>query len=263
MRQWALDPIYTVVWDWASDHQREVQPGRIMFSGHFSRDAACRMHPDLAEDLLPTDIVFVPLYTGGPERPCDAYQNDRVPGYDDNLAWIGRNAARVKAIMIGNAGPELAYKHVWWRDPARGPQYASEKAAEFARNAAAQVVSAGGRLAVGTMDWDAALDCYRGGGLLAAELKRLGALQIICCGYNWARMLMPKPYHDQVGYPEGYPEVYPDKAVTSDKCPRMREYLSSVETWSGVDSLDGLQAGNDKLLRGLGFVGGICGVCPG
>lgn len=241
---------------------KDYLPGRIVNSGHWidGHDPEFvegdYMDLGVIEASGPNDIVNVALYAGHCER---AGEGTSQPGrfYDHNFDILREIAPRVKAVLIGNAGPELAFKHFWWRDPSRGMVYASEKAAEFVREVGRLVIAAGGRPAFGTMDWDLGIDCYQAHGLLREAIIEVGAIQVCFCGWKLLTGEMHGAYYGQVQPPEvgGF-----DENGEWVDTPILHQYLEGTETVGGVGHWQGLRAGNDVLLKRAGFVAGSLGV---
>lgn len=240
----------------------DCEPGRIIVNSHWegwvdhNEGVGARLHPDLPDLLGPNDVVYVSLYQGTCERAGEGTRQ-RAAHFDYNVTQMARFAPKVKAILVGNAGSELSFKHAWWRDPRRGPQYASEKAAEFVRQTAAIIRDVGGRPAYGTMDWDLGLDCYQGGRLIREAIIAAGALQWCVCGWKLLTGEMNAGYYHQATPPEG---PRPENRFTDEDMPILRQYLRGTETIGGVGHWQGLRNGNDARVLKAGFSAGSLGV---
>lgn len=195
------------------------------------------------------DIVWVPLYRCSINRRA-SWPAMRLDDYAWNLALLQEIAPRVKAVLLGNQGPELCY---WVDGPALSQWH--QMLCEFARHNAKLVRDAGGRPAFGTVDWDLAMDAY-GSGVVGATMKELDALQLCCCGYT----LVPECECDrtQTLYKEQL--AYLDAQEGERPYHKLIRYLSGLDVWSGANFVAGLQAGNDHHLAAYGFKAGFVGV---
>ena len=229
-------------------HQSAYFPGNMWLDelGGFDRFVEC---------CGPRDIVWVPLYSCGVDRRI-AWEGDktpRLPAYDTHMELIKVLAPRVKAILVGQMGPELC---AW------GPGFGrSTMLAEFAKHHAAIVREAGGTPAFGTVDWDVLYDCYQHKELLHDTMLALRALQIVFCGFTMCEAATysaaEKKFERQQILIDSQEHGWPHM--------RIREYIQSltragVEVISGVAGVAGYEAYNDIHLRAMGFNGGLIGV---
>ena len=198
------------------------------------------------------DVVWVPLYLCGVNRRVawPEILGQKLPDYDRHLDLIKALAPRVKAVLIGNMGPELCgWSPNWPR---------SAMLLEFAKHHAELVHNAGGTPAFGTVDWDIIMDCYLQGGLLHDGMKALGALQVCFCGFT----LSARCYLDEANKLHWGQRKAINEAEHGEPWMRMNQYIRSSEIISGIGGLRGFDELNDIHLRTLGFKGGVMGV-PG
>lgn len=195
------------------------------------------------------DIVWVPLYRCSISRRA-TWPAMRLDDYDWNLSLLRDIAPRVKAVLVGNQGPELC---LWVNGP--GLVLHHQMLCEFARHNAELIRDAGGRPAFGTVDWDLAMDCY-GSGVVGRTMQELGALQLCFCGYT----LVPECECDRTQrlYMEQLPWL--DTQEGGRPYHKLIRYLTGLEVWSGVNFVAGLRAGNDYHLASYGFKAGFVGV---
>ena len=265
----AAFPIYSFTSDAlkAENHvPRDYEPGRVVDSGH-REPVTCRIDPTLEERLGPNDIVFVPLYLGqdtGPNHnvcsPCDN-TSFKAPAYDENMEFIRRVAPHVKAILVGNGGAELSFKHLWLREPFKPRMMMIDEMIRFVDETSGFIREAGGTPCYGPVDWDVAVDCYYGDGRYRDHCNSVGALQVVYCGFQLFSLGL-----DRLPTYAGVP--HESDSYFWRTCPHredppwpvLSEYLAGYDhIMSGVEFLTGLRRGNDIVLAEHGFGYGLCG----
>jgi len=193
----------------------------------------------------PDDIVSVPLLRCATDIPAWDFDESRCADYKAHVEIIKEIAPYVKGIMLGNMGPELVahsgggvYEHV-------------KEAAVLAVKFAKIVERAGGIPYFGTVDWSLLVDCYNGGHLRDI-IRAIGAIQICFCGYS----LHPNAFFDKglvLHKGQVSRQMWQEGEAPG---PRFCDYIHSVPMWSDLNWMDGYEAGNDKLLKEMGFVRG-------
>lgn len=202
---------------------------------------------ELLAALTDCDVLWVPLHHSQTCGRIEVWPAPCEEFYDDALSFLRDAAPLVKAVLYGNMGSEFC----WF---IRGGHRFNPLALDCARHVCDLVEDAGGRPAFGTVDWDLLVDCYRGDGQLAALMHERNALQVCYCGYT----LVQGSHCDRAHHL--YAEQRPFMSANGDKDgSKLREYLGPIEVWSGLNFIDGLRAGNDRLLRDAGFKGGMMG----
>jgi len=254
-------PIYTCVYphqDLAS--LSGYDPGRIVLSHYDHRTGDVR--PDLIDVVGPGDVVFIPLYGGDgavclPDRWLAHETSYKLPAYGRNIEIIREIAPRVRAILIGNAGPEMSFKEKLYGST---PLIKiSDWACEFIKETAEIVMGAGGKVAYGTVDWDVAIDCYFGQGMVRDLCNDLGAIQICFCGYQLLRLKVND--HDKP-VPDPSDKIFWQKCPKNeaDPWPELTDYIRGTnDIWSGVCTTVGLERGFDIELEKHGFDAGVMG----
>ena len=254
------------------------RPGRVLTRGHYAAPDPCSFDGLLAENLSelvgPGDIVYIPLYKGDSGVP-GAGTSDRLSCYDHNLGVMQQIAGNVHAILLGNQGTELSFKHKWWGDRAAGAAEASKHAVAFIRETAQLVISAGGRPCYGTIDWDLMVDCLRGEQLIRQAALDCGALQVCYCADQLLRNTMPEGFHEdingllykrgradsfwgQLGLDEEDGPWYPN--ITDGRWVAFKEYLAPLDIIGsiGLPDENAFADRDDELLMEYGFTGGLC-----
>ena len=240
-------PIHVCDWKATQDsyYREHSFAGRLWLAGHYN-PATGELYDWVPEVAMKTDVVYVPLYAGAPERWVPADEASRLPGFDANWAMIERLAPVCEAIHMGNQGMEMSFKQVWWDTGRNGPpRIASEHSAEFMRHHGQHVLRCGGRPSYGTMDWDMALDLYRDHSLIQQTAQFQGALQIVFDGASWVLGSSPEWLQRDAPFSDAFP------------FPSLQAYLAPIEVWSGVNGPTGLASGNGAILARVGFKGGI------
>lgn len=203
---------------------------------------------ELLDALTENDVLWVPLHHSHTNGRLEGWPGPCEEFYDDAIELLRAAAPKVKAILYGQMGSEFCWFH---RDS--GKRF-NPLALSCARDICALIEDAGGRPAFGTVDWDLAVDCYKGGGQLADLMAEHNALQVCYCGYTLVRGSHCDRAHSL------YADQLPFMAANGDKDgSRLRAYLEPIEVWSGLNFIDGLRAGNDRMLRDAGFKGGMMG----
>ena len=239
---------------------RGYEPGKIILSHYRMKDGF--VFPSIIEDSQEGDIVFVPLYGGPgstvlPDRWLAHDTSLKLPEYENNISIIKELAPRVKGILVGNAGPEMSFKEKW--DPSLPHKTMSEWMCEFVKETSDIIGEAGGTPVYGTVDWDIAIDCYFGDGMLKDLANNIGAIQICFCGFQLFNIRLN-------GHSKSVPS--PSDQVFWIKCPKnesspwpeLTSYLRETnQIWSGVDTIIGLSRGFDITLKEHGFDAGVMG----
>ena len=197
------------------------------------------------------DVVFVPIWNGTLAHKCkDASAQWLADGHEDLRAFIRDLAPRVKAVMLGNAGPELTF---WqpWQNSEGYVRHLPEMLA-FVEESAGIVTEAGGRPAFGTVDWDLAFDCY-GGGELAAVMRKVNALQVCFCGYS----LIPEGWCDRSFDLYSRQLPYLRERERREPFIKLMRYLDGLEVWSGCNGKDGLAHKQDVFLGSYNYKAGF------
>lgn len=234
-----------------TDVSPDYKPGRLLLGLHRASqhdDEKMRGGPiraELLDRLGPNDVVWIPLFHGSSTHVGKGF-DQREPWYEENLAVLRQIAPEVKAVLIGNAGPELCGKHIWWQDKTRSRRVSSQHMTEFAKRAGGLVREAEGRPAFGTMDADLLCDAYHCDGLLRETMMDLNAIQIVFCGHKIVLDNMPDWYQEQ--FSVGWPAV---------RQPMLRHYLNGLQVWGGVGGLAGLKKGTERLMKRAGFTAGV------
>ncbi len=245
------------------DAIKDYEPGRILLA-HYDMYSG-KILTDLTKVVQAGDVVYIPLF-GGEGAPwmsdrwvCnDASQH--IEEYDTNLAILKEIAPHVRGILLGNAGPEMSFKHRW--DPSVGREKMSQWMCEFVKETGDMVGEAGGTPVYGTIDWDLAVDCYFGAGALRDLVNEMGAIQICFCGFQLFGVTRTE-------YDHLVPRV--GDAIFWDHCPKqehapwpqMTDYIRSTKRiWTGLNCIEGLERGFDIQMKERGFSAGVMG-CEG
>jgi len=201
------------------------------------------------------DVVYVPLWQGCLNGKCrDAGDKWRSPSWADLVAFIGDLAPACKAVLLGNAGVELNF----WQ-PAQnrnGYNQHTPEMVSFVETCAEIVVSAGGRPAFGTVDWDLVFDCYTEGkpnGALARTMRACNALQLCFCGYT----LIPEGWCDRAFDLYSRQLQFLRERERKEPFIRLMRYLDGLDVWSGCNGREGLQHKQDVYLAHYNFTGGF------
>lgn len=250
----AAFPMYHVVASRAAVDQREDEAfaGRVIHlfpqGEPFSQgafDAGLGDPGSIADSLGADDVLWVPLYHCGVHKRIEHLPAPPAEFYQSAIDLLQAVAPLVKAVMIGNMGPELCWFN---RDKTFCP-----RVLPFVRDTALLVRDFGGRPAYGTVDWDLLVDCYKGGGQMQEAMLEVDALQVCYCGYTVAE----GTHYDHTS------NLHADQSGFITRNDKGREklaaYLAPLDIWSGVNFIDGMKAGNDKALHDLGFKAGIIG----
>lgn len=216
----------------------------IFANGVGDRDA-------LLDSLTGDDVLWVPIYDCHIDQRIEHWPGGKpAEWYEGAFALLMDAAPIVRAVMIGNMGPEMCFFD-------RSKRY-NPSAHRFVRDTALLIRDCGGRPAYGTVDWDLLIDCYMGGGQMADAMREVNALQVCYCGYT----MLPGAYYDRSHnlYAEqsGFIAAH-DKDVDGVQRPKLRQYLSKLDVVTGVNFINGLKAGNDKLAAEYGFSAGMIG----
>jgi len=244
-------PIYLMVEDPRNTEVPiDYEPGRVIAWG---RNGPSELSDDFVEACGPNDVVQVPLFQG----ECDYAgwgTSQPLPCYTENIAYLARLAPKVKAILIGNAGSELSFKHAYWDDPSRGPAHTSDCMVRFVEETAPLVTQYGGRPAYGPMDCDLMIDAICGGARARAAMDKVGAVQICFCGYKlFTGDPSPVPPETHLERSDGH--VQPERPPY----PIISQYFKQGNIWSGIGQAAGLEAGNDQVLAHYGATAGVLG----
>ena len=223
---------------------------RILYGPHLEMDElALGRWLELAggEEALiaacgPEDIVWLPLLRSTTDIPAWSWEDDRCADWEKHAEIIRELAPRVKGILLGNMGPEFV-GHV-----GGGKRFRCMDAVLLAAQMAKIVLDAGGTPFFGTGDWTLLMDCYTGGSL-RDFMGSIGAVQICFCGYA----LHPDAYYNRNDRHYKGQAQYQVQCEGTAPGPLFCEYLRSVPIWTDLNWMDGYEAGNDKLLAGMGF----------
>ena len=255
-------PIHPCCYSIEQTRTESMLPGRIILS-HYQPHTGV-MDPEIIDLVGPHDVVFIPLYGGGPtslrlgDRWLTHDIDDRIGAYADNIEIMKEIAPRVRAILVGNAGPEMSFKESWRADEDR--IVISMRAAEFVKRTGDMILSFGGRPAYGTVDWDIAIDCYYGAEMLRLSCMSEGAIQIVFCGFHLFDLLNPETQDVPVPHPSDamFWRICPTREE-GDK-PRLTDYLRRTpDIWTGLSTQRGLRRGFDTVLHSHGFDEGVMG----
>lgn len=261
----AAMPVYSFVTDGLSSPTslpRDYEPGRNVLFGFI--DTTTRMvDRSIEEKLGPNDIVYVPLYKGEYHNlvvPCDG-THQKLDCYDHNMEFLVSIAPKVKAVLVGNAGPELSFKHLGFNPEGSTRQHMVDEMCRFVDETSEFIRAAGGTPAYGPVDWDIAMDAYFCGGQYRDHCNGKGVIQIVYCGYQLFGLGVDR-------LPE-YPSVpHPSDHVFWPVCPKreeapwpeLTEYIRGYDyIVSGLEFITGFQRGNDIVLHEHGFDAGLCG----
>ncbi|MCX6360412.1 MAG: hypothetical protein NT029_11410 [Armatimonadetes bacterium] len=224
-------PVYPVVWHPVRTRMTvDRSPAGRLIGVEYTWD----YQPSEAEfqaELGSNDVVWLPLYQGTIDqtpRRRDAPRAERAA----NLRALADLGPRVRAVLVGNANGEICYDC--------NLRANHRRCLEFVRRHG-PLVAPHARPAFAPVFDILVEDCYRRGGELRDEMNRLGALVIAFAGSQW---LFEKA---DPWIPEPPPR------------PRLADYLASMEAWSGVGLLRGLEAGSGAALQAMGFRAGIMG----
>jgi len=240
----------------------EYEPGRNVLFGYMDPETR-KVDRSIEEKLGPNDIVYVPLYIGeNPERvsACDG-THQKLDCYDHNMEFLVSIAPRVKAILVGNAGPELSFKHLCMNPTGCTRMHMMDEMCRFVDETSTFIRAAGGRPAYGPVDWDLCIDAYFCDGRYRNHCRGKGIIQIVYCGFQLFALgkdrlpdyPMVPHYSDKLFWPmcprqEGPP------------WPQLTEYIRGYdEIVSGLEFITGFQRGNDIVLAKHGFKAGLCG----
>ena len=245
---------------------KEYEPGRNVLTGY--ADPVTRAVDRSIEDLLgPNDIVYVPLYQGeNPEtvRACNGTQ-DKLDCYDHNMEFLVSIAPKVKAILVGNAGPELSFKHLCFETDGCSRERMMEKMCEFVDETSEFIINAGGKPAYGPVDWDIAVDAYYCDGLYRNHCNGRGITQIVYCGFQLFGLGLDRlPDYPIVPHPSDR-MFWPICPVQENApWPILTEYIRGYDyIISGLEFISGFKRGNDIALKNHGFDAGLCGGLEG
>jgi hypothetical protein len=258
-------PIY-VAWSYhLTAFPSDYTPGRMVNPRDYRDTMTGAIDSVIMEHVGPNDIVFVPLFLGdeGDEVYSAPDDSCKIPAYDENMRLVEELAPKVKAVMVGNAGPELSFKERWIKranDEEELPprKWMSEQMCEFMRSTAGIILNSGGTPCYGPVDWDVAIDCYYGDAIYRDLSNEIGALQYCACGYQLFGLQRRN----------GYPKVPDESDVFFWPCcpveedtpwPFLSRYLRGYDhIITGVGHLPGLIDGNDIVLAEHGFDAGCC-----
>lgn len=240
----------------------DFSPGRILL-GHYNDGRENKIYPELFDHLKPTDIVYIPLYGGkrwhGPEsRWMSDDTSDRIPLYEENLSILREIAPFVRAILVGNVGPEVSFKHLCLFNGMSASDNISVLC-DFVRQTGDMIKDAGGTPCYGVIDWDLAMDCYCGDGRYNHLINEMDGITICFCGFHlfgMGTLLVPDPKD---------PHCWPYCPFQEwEPWPIMSRYIGELKnSISGVDSSGGLRARNDVSLKRYGFKEGAMGETHG
>jgi hypothetical protein len=233
-----------------------VPPGCIVQSrfdmgrttlGHYDNRSG-RYNYDALEELRPDDIIHVPLYGEWMDKRGRLQTTDpkyKVEAYDENAAFIREIASSVKAIVVGNDGPEFSGTEVWKRAESR--EAVTDAMLAFADDAGELIANAGGTPLFTSWAWDVAFDCYYGDGAFRDRLNEIGGGQACLCGY---RLFAFNSFHMRVPVPSS-PYCSVDEPLPK---PQLVDYLRGADLMiSGADGPSGLQRNSDIILALAGF----------
>lgn len=231
------------------------------------------MPDESVRNLGPQDIVFAPLFNGQDPTRATSVQ-DRLPPaiYERNMDHLRAFAPRVKAVILGNAGPETAFgeypgkivmlpRDKWKRKKHRAsdPQarincnpkhwvYGPEvlgRHLEFLKDCAQITTETGGRLAYAPNAMEFAMDLYMTGGALRRAMLAVNALLVQFLGFvEWQKDDRPHLWRSPYG---------------GKFNPLLAGYLQGIEAVSGMEFKAGLRAGNDIKAREHGYSAGLIG----
>ena len=158
--------------------------GRVLV-GDAGHGEDIRMQDEYRDHVGPTDVVTVRLYEGDAR---DGHRGPglsaKVPAYEENKALLKEIAPRVKGIMLGNCGAELA-AHQWLPEnrDAEARQQNRETIVDwlvdFIHKTGDLIKEFGGQPYWGPMDRDVAIDCYHGDCRMAEAVKEYDGVMII------------------------------------------------------------------------------------
>jgi len=239
---WPLPVYLQICYPLATVAPRNYRPGRIFSPGLREH----MLFSDAFVDTLgPQDIVYIPLYEGWSEEAGEGTSGP-LPEYEQNLAWLNQIAPRVRGILVGNAGPELSFKHVYWGGA--GKLAIAERMIQFVEETAPLVLDAGGTPVYAPMDWDLVMDEACARSLFQEFMLKSEFLQIVFSALSLF-----------TGDPASIPRRYPP-LPERPPYPRMTEYFQRGRYWGGVGFLEGLLAGNAQVLKDHGCEAAVMGV---
>ena len=140
---------------------KDYEPGRNVLFG-FVDNTTRLVDWSVEERLGSNDIVYVPLYKGeNPETvvACDGTQ-DKLDCYEENLRFLEAIAPKVKGVLVGNAGPELSFKHLALGSNRCSRKKIIDEMCKFVDETSDIILEAGGSPVYGPVDWDIAIDAY-------------------------------------------------------------------------------------------------------
>lgn len=239
------------------------------------------MPPESVANLGPQDIVFVPLWDGqDPTRAMTVEERLPAPIYDANLEALYEIAPRVKAVIMGNCGPEMCFC-----DIVTGNQHATisgrdaaqverlrRRHIDFIDHAAALVKDAGGLLALAPVPAEFMFDMYMLKGELRELMLSFGAAFVQFLGFGeWDQQMRPNLQWSPNYCPlvrEGCSrrDLPPEDDQRCERIcsgafsPNVAEYLKGFPlTVCAMEFRDGLVRGNDVKAREHGYHAGFVG----
>ena len=187
------------------------------------------------QDALGTnDVVWVPLFDGTIANPAQD-SSRKLNEYERNVRAISEIAPRIHAILVGNANAEILFK-------GRPKEECHRLAITFIQTHAA-FMAFHGRPAFAPVFDLLVYDCYQGGGELRDLINSTKALLISFAGASW--LFDPVDTHPLIPEERPYPQLI--------------QYLASMECWSGVGTLRGLEKGSGAVLKSSGYLTGFAG----
>jgi len=236
-----------------SDHQEEQ---RILM-GHYDANTGA-IDQEKLKGVTELDVVYIPLYGGKlvVGRLLADSVKQKGAHYGENVEWIKEHAGEVRGILVGNAGPELSFKHIWLNNTKQHRRVLSELMCELAAETSEIIFSAGGLDVYGTIDWDMAVDFYYAGNMFRDFCNETGAIQLCFCGYQLFGLATEGPW-PRIPHPDS--KWFWPLCPVDDPLPRpeLQEYIRGGTFWTGCHGLGGMRENLDYALRDIGFAEGV------
>ncbi len=240
----------------------DYRPGRVLLGTHGQNPAQPEpldkswLRADLAEFVCTQDVLFAPLYEGTMRKEGPWPLAPRRT-FEHNVEVLTEVAPQVRAVLWGNRYAEFGRLDVFAGLEEEHAWMSVAQCAEMVEEGGNLIRSLGGRPAVGLVDLQILVDCYRSPGWVLREaLIAVDALVICFLGFKFYDHMVTLKEGDgkEVIIPRGLVELPP--------YPLLRDWLSGLECWSGMDYLDGLHKGNDVSCAEGGWAAGVVGQLP-
>lgn len=241
-------PIYQIAGEAAGCSETSKAPtdaeGRLLLGGNVSHDNTyggneVSVARRVAAAATENDVFWMPLYRSDNTQSVFS-PLPRLDGYAERMELLLEVAPKVTAVLVGNAGAECSF----WPHP---DQYGQRVG--FVQDHCEMIAAAGGRPAFAPTPMELLKDMEQGCPLQEAWLAR-DALVICLCGFK----LVPGTFIDTgIEGHQYFLDVYEENAAA------MSEYVKAIETWTGVQFVEGLRHRNDVLLSEFGFKAGVVG----